>query len=324
MKKLLIATTSFLLLGASAELPTGPQAEPPAEPQAEPPAGSPFQEAPAAVVVSVQGAVEVVLGGAPPTAAAVGTRLASGDQVIPEGGVATIVHASGRTERVTETLTIPSASGDTEAGAFSRTVRVLASAATTDARGNPNRQGMIRPIPGEPVLIAPRNGLRVMGVRPTFAWHSVEGATEYRIQVRNLAGGMARYEASDTTWSLPTDAPDLERGQTYAWTVAPSGSGRPTREQRFMVLGEDEYGEVAGALESLTAAGLDPAGAGALMATAVFREVGLFYDASSTLAGMGEEELSADVFLLKGEILDALGDLEGAGAAFDKADRLMR
>ena len=60
------------------------------------------------------------------------------------------------------------------------------------------------------------------------------------------------------------------------------------------------------------------------MATAVFREVGLFYDASATLAGMSDEELGADVFLLKGEILDALGDLEGAGAAFDEADRLMR
>ena len=304
MKNLLIATTSFVLLGASAE--------------------PPFQEAPAAVVVAVQGAVEVVLGGAFPTAAAVGTRLASGDRVIPAGGVATIVHASGRTERVTEALTIPSSAGDPEVSAFSRTIRVLASAASTDARGNPNRQGMIRPIPGEPVLIAPRNGLKVLSVRPTFAWHSVEGATGYRIQVRNVEGGMNRYETSDTTCTLPVDAPDLKRGQSYAWTVAPSGSGRPTREQRFVVLGGKEYGEVAGALESLTAAGLDPSGAGALMATAVFREVGLFYDASATLAGMSDEELGADVFLLKGEILDALGDLEGAGAAFDEADRLMR
>ena len=304
MKKLLIAMSAFLLLGAGSE----PR----------------FQEAPAAVVVRVQGAVEVVLGGGAPTPATVGTRLASGDQVIPGGGVATIVHATGRTERVTEVLTIPSAAGVSEAGAFSRTVRVLASAATSDARGNPNRQGMIRPIPGEPVLIAPRNGLQVMGVRPTFIWHAVEGATGYRIQVRNLDGGIARYEASDTTWTLPADAADLDRGQTYAWTVAPSGSGRPTREQRFMVLGVDEHSEVAEALESLTAAGLDPSGAGALMAAAVFREVGLFYDASATLAGIDEGELSADVFLLKGEILDALGDLEGAGAAFDRADRLMR
>ncbi len=304
MKKLLIATSSFLLLGANG--------------------GPPIQEAPAAVVVSVQGAVEVILGDGAPIAAAVGTRLASGDQIITGGGEAVIVHATGRTQRVTETLTIPAASGDSEAGAFSRTMRVLASAATTDARGNPNRQGMIRPIPGEPVLIAPRNGLPVMDARPTFFWHSVEGATGYMIQVRNLEGGITRYETSDTTWALPTDAPDLLRGQTYAWTVAPSGSGRPTREQRFLVLGGEEHGEVAGALESLAAAGLDPTGDGALMAAAVYREVGLFYDASATLAFLDEEELSADVFLLKGEILDALGDLEGASAAFDKADWLMR
>lgn len=262
------------------------------------------------MVVSVQGAVEVILGDGAPIAAAVGTRLASGDQIIPGGGEAVIVHATGRTQRVTEALTIPAASGDSEAGAFSRTMRVLASAATTDARGSPNRQGMIRPIPGEPVLIAPRNGLLVMDARPTFVWHSVEGATGYRIQVRNLEGGITRYEVSDTTWALPTDAPKLLRGQTYAWTVAPSGSGRPTREQRFLVLGGEERGEVAGALESLAAA--------------VYREVGLFYDASATLAFLDDEELSADVFLLRGEILDALGDLEGASAAFDKADWLMR
>jgi hypothetical protein len=79
------------------------------------------------------------------------------------------------------------------------------------------------------------------------------------------------------------------------------------------VLGADEHSEVAGALESLAAAGLDPSGAGALMAIAVYREMGLFYDASATLAGMDGQELGADVFLLKGEILDALGDLEVRG-----------
>ena len=77
MKKLLIATSSFLLLGANG--------------------GPPIQEAPAAVVVSVQGAVEVILGDGAPIAAAVGTRLASGDQIIPGGGEAVIVHATGRT-----------------------------------------------------------------------------------------------------------------------------------------------------------------------------------------------------------------------------------
>lgn len=312
MKKLLIVTSSVLFIAASSVL------------LLEANGGPPIQEAPAAVVVSVRGAVEVIVGGRAPTAATVGTRLASGDQIIPSGGEAVIVHVTGRTQRVTETLTIPAVGGDSEAGAFSRTVRVLASAANTDARGNPNRQGMIRPIPGEPVLIAPRNGLLVMDVRPTFTWHSVEAATGYRIQVRDLEGEITRYEAADTTWTLPADAPDLLRGQTYAWTVAPSGSGRPTREQRFVVLAGEEHGEVAGALESLAAAGLDPSGAGALMAVAVFRELELFYDASATLALLDEEELSADVFLLKGEILDALGDLEGASAAFDKADWLMR
>ena len=304
MKKLLIAASSFLLLGATA--------------------GRPFQEGPAAVVISVQGAVQVRLAGADPAAAAVGNRLAGGDQVIPGGGEAVIVHASGRTQRVTETLTIEAAAGQ-QTSTGTKILRVLASAAMTDARGNPNRQGMIRPIPGEPVLISPRNGLTVQKARPTFTWHSVDGATGYTIQVRRLDGGRERFEVSDTVWTVPSDAPALQRGSTYAWTVAPA-NGRPTREQRFVVQGDDEYGQIAEELESLEAIGLDPLGDGLLMVAIVYRDAGLFYDASVALAALEDSgaPMSAEVFLLSGEILDSMGDLDAASAAFDKADRLMR
>ena len=36
------------------------------------------------------------------------------------------------------------------------------------------------------------------------------------------------------------------------------------------------------------------------------------------------DPLSADLYLLKGEVLDALGQLEEARAAFDRADALLR
>ena len=305
MKKLLIAMSSFLLLGATA--------------------GRPFQEGPAAVVLSVRGAVQVRLAGADPAAAAVGNRLAGGDQVIPAGGEAVIVHASGRTQRVTEMLTIEAAASGQQASTGTKILRVLASAAMTDARGNPNRQGMIRPIPGEPVLISPRNGLTVQWARPTFTWHAVDGATGYTIQIRRLDGGLERLEVSDTVWTVPSNAPALERGATYAWTVAPS-SGRPTREQRFVVQGDEEYGQIAEELESLEAIGLDPLGDGLLMVAIVYMDAGLFYDASVALTALEDSgaPMSAEVFLLRGEILDSMGDLDAASAAFDEADRLMR
>ena len=131
MRKLAIAFALVLLLGAE---------------------GLQAQDA-AAMIVRVSGTVNVVAGDASPVAAAAGTRLAVGDQVLPDGGQALVAFASGSTQRVTEALTIASAqTGGATGGTFSRAIGVMASAATSDARSRPNRQGMIRPVPGEPVL----------------------------------------------------------------------------------------------------------------------------------------------------------------------------
>ena len=56
-----------------------------------------------------------------------------------------------------------------------------------------------------------------------------------------------------------------------------------------------------------------------------FRDLGLFYDASEALDMVEREaSLSAELYLLKGEILAELGQEEAARAAFDRADELMR
>ncbi|RMH15856.1 MAG: tetratricopeptide repeat protein [Gemmatimonadetes bacterium] len=282
------------------------------------------QEAPLAVVVRVSGDVRIQPGGGDPVPAAVGARLAAGDRIVPQGGEATIVHRTGRTETVKEALTLaPPDAGEREDGLFQRTTRVLAQAARTDARGNPNRQGMIRPIPGEPVLVMPRNGIPVMDPRPTFVWAAVEGASGYTIQIRRESGGApVRYRlGADTVWTLPPDAPPLLPGERYAWTVAPSG-GRPTREQSFSVIGPADYGIVSRNLIALTRTGLDPASDGLLVAAAVYRQAGLLYEALSALRALEASgaPLSADVYNLEGEILDALGRLDEARRAFDRAD----
>jgi hypothetical protein len=79
-------------------------------------------------------------------------------------------------------------------------------------------------------------------------------------------------------------------------------------------------------LGTLIQAGLDPAGDGAFLATVIYHEAGLLYDAAAALdflEGSGIP-MSADAWLLKAEIMDALGDLDAAQEAFDQADRLMR
>ncbi|MCH7563222.1 MAG: hypothetical protein IH968_05285 [Gemmatimonadetes bacterium] len=308
MKKLAWVTTSILLVAAAS--------------------GSPLQDVPAAMVVTVRGAVQLRIGGGPLQEAAVGSRLSGGDEVIPgPGGAATLIDRTGRTQVITESFTVQVPGDGAETSVLSRTVRVLASAATTDARGNPNRQGMIRPIPGEPTLVAPRNGLKVMSTRPTFTWRSVEGAEGYTIQIRRIGGGFNRYQAGpDSVWTLPDSEEALEPGAEYMWTVAPRPAGRPAREQSFTVMGAEAGETVTSDLALLADAGLDPATDGLFLTAVIYRDADLLYEAEGALSALeaGGAPLSASIYLLRGEILDALGHIEEARMAFDKADEIMR
>jgi hypothetical protein len=307
MNKLLVLATSLLLVGAG---------------------GPPSQDAPAAVVVKVEGSVQLQMGDGDPRPAAVGARLSVGDRVLPAAeSRAIVVYRTGATRQVTEATTIEAPAGAAEGDMFSRTVGVLAQAANSDARSQPNRQGMIRPVPGAPEIISPRNLIKVLGPRPTFRWHPAEGMDGYIVQIRREGSPPVRYPVgSVTTWTLPESEEALVPGEVYWWTVGPSGRGRPSREMQFQLLGTEEQAAIDEQLALLTDSGLDPEGDGAFLATVVYREAGLLYDAARSLAfledaGIG---LSADAYLLKGEIMDALGELEAAQEAFDQADKVMR
>ena len=307
MKKLLVLVTTLSLLGAG---------------------GRTLQDTPVALVARVQGTVQVQIGDGGPQPAAVGTRLSAGDQILPEAeSQAIVVYQTGASRVVTSNTIIQAPSGSTENNLFSRTVQVLAQAATSDARSQPNRQGMIRPVPGAPEIISPRNLIKVLGPRPTFSWHPAEAIAAYIVQIRSEGSPPVRYEVgSVTSWTLPASEPGLTPGVVYWWTVGPTGRGRPSREMKFQVLSNEEHDAVNEQLGILVGAGLDPAGDGAFLATVVYREAGLLYDAAGSLEfleGAGTP-LSADAYLLKAEILDALGDLEAAQEAFDQADRVIR
>jgi hypothetical protein len=236
------------------------------------------------------------------------------------------VHRSGQTQVVTARTTIAAPAAATEGDAFSRTVRVLAQAASSNARTQPNRQGMIRPIPGEPVLVAPRNGIKVSGVRPTFRWMPVEGATGYTLQLRTQGETPRRFQLGAVTeFTLPSAEAALAPGRQYQWTIAPTG-GRPTREVPFTVLGDAERRQLTTSIDAITGMGLDPKGDGQLLAAALFTDMGLYYDAADAIDRMetSGDHMSWDLYLLKGQVLDALGRLDEARAAFDRADALLR
>lgn len=285
------------------------------------------QGSPVGVILEVEGTVRVVSGDADPVDAAVGTRVSSEDRIVPEsGGRALLVLRGGDRVEIGQAYTVPSpgtSSGDDDA--FSRVNDVMGRVASMNRENLADRQGMIRPIPGEPVPVEPRNELTVLSIRPTFTWHGVQGTTGYTVQIRRPGSAPVRFQSvDDTTFTYPADAPPLIPGEEYWWTVAPEGSGRATREQRFSVIGADAYARIAGELRSLADSGLDPAGDGAFMAAVLFRNAGLYYAAEGALSYLERSgaPMSADAYLMKGEILATLGKLEGARAAFDRADAM--
>jgi tetratricopeptide (TPR) repeat protein len=78
-------------------------------------------------------------------------------------------------------------------------------------------------------------------------------------------------------------------------------------------------------LDEIAVFGLDPMAEGLFLTVVAYRDLGLFYDASNALEEVERQSsLSAELYMLKGEILAELGHEEAAREAFDRADELMR
>ena len=283
------------------------------------------QQDPVAMVVRVTGTARVQRGGGgPATPMSVGMRLMAGDRVNLESGAqAVLLYVSGRRETATQSLTIAAPAQAQRAGVFDRTVSTLNAVASTDARQQPNRQGMIRPIAGAATLVSPRNDIKIVDLRPTFTWSAVPGSTGYTIQVRSEDGvTRKRFTVGrDTIWTLPASEPALAPGVHYHWTVAPAGGGRVAEEQTFRTLSADEYASYAAGMAALREAQLDPWSDGLFLAALVYRDEGLFYEADHALRQLesGDATLGQAYYLLRGEVYDALGLIEMAAESFDRA-----
>jgi len=283
---------------------------------------------PVALVIRIQGEVMVSHGGGAPGPASVGEQMFVGDDLSPtEGSRAILITRTGAQQVVTEQTTMAEPRGSGNPDMFARAMSTLAQAAATDATTG-GRQGMIRPIPGQSTLVSPRNSLLVMDGRPTFEWTATPAQT-YDLMIRQVgaAGRPAIYEVgSDTTFTLP-EGEELEYGASYVWTVFVGGrrGGRPIPEQEFRVMSIEESVDMQDYLDEIAVFGLDPMSDGLFLTVVAYRDMGLFYDAANALDTVeGQANLSAELYLLKGEILAELGQEEAARAAFDRADELMR
>lgn len=286
---------------------------------------------PVALLVKYEGDVQVQRPGADaPLGGEVGLQLLAGDRLlVPEGGRAVFLYRTGRLVNASAAVTIEEMEETEASSLFTSTVRTLGEVATTDARTQPNRQGMIRPIAGAPAPVAPRNEVRVLGVRPTFTWYAVPEARGYMLQLQRKgpdSPSPVRYQVgTDTTWTLPASETPLVPGATYTWTVGGDGVGRVAAPQQFTVIGGEELAELQSHLNGLIEAGIDPAADGLFLTALAYRDAGLFYEARRALRQLEEQGdgSGSTFFMLKGEVLDALGELEGAEAAFRTAESPM-
>jgi hypothetical protein len=283
---------------------------------------------PVALLVKYRGDVRVERSGAPePLAGEVGLQLLAGDQlVVPTGGEAVVMYRTGRLVRAAASVTIEDVADAESSGLFANTMKTLGQVATTDARTQPNRQGMIRPIAGAPVPIAPRNEVKVLAVRPTFTWFSAPNATSYMIQIQRLGDDSprpARYSmGTDTTWTLPLTEAPLVPGATYTWTVGGEGVGRVAEPKRFTVASAADMAALEATLTGLIDAGIDPDQDGLFLTALAYRDAGLYYEALRAverIAAQGNGNGRA-FFMLKGDVLDALGHIDAAEEAFRLAE----
>lgn len=289
-------------------------------------AGSARPADPEAVVIRSTGAVEVERADSI-LSAVVGTALEPGDRLrVPEGGSAVLMYRTGRIVNATTSLTIgPAGSGET-GSVYRQTLQTLVQVATTDAARQPNRQGMIRPVPGEAVPVAPRNGIRVIDMRPSFTWFGVPDAGSYMVQIRRMdirGARPVRFDAgTDTVWTYPAAEAPLVPGGTYRWTVAAMPGGRPAQEVEFRVIDAADLATLAGRLDELAVAGVDPAGDGLFLTALWYRDADLAYEAERALARLAANGAGAGrtFHLLHGAVLDRIGDLDRAADAFRAAD----
>lgn len=177
----------------------------------------------------------------------------------------------------------PSASPAVEgAGKRRRVVSVLPGFDLLDAQ-RARTQAMLvggtRP-PALPVPLAPRLG-RSFDARPTFAWAPPAGGSGDSFVVVVLddtLDELARVPVRGFRIAYPEDAPALEPGRTYMWTVESAGAA-PSAPTAFSVVGGEERARIQAKLEAVAAPGEDPADARAR----VFVEHRVWYDAIEAL-----------------------------------------
>jgi uncharacterized protein DUF928 len=158
--------------------------------------------------------------------------------------------------------------------------------------------GGTRGFGGETTLYAP-NKAKAYDLHPVFKWTHPSKAQKFLFVLKDSGGATVfQKEVNGRDWRYADDAPALQPGATYSWTVEPTVSllGPPSEPAEILVFGGAERSQI---LEELSKVGLDdPARAD------IFVRHRSWYDAVEFLSNLIKQNPSRDRYEKRAEIYE--------------------
>lgn len=294
------------------------------------PAALPAADAPLAVLMSRQGEVSIVRGGAP-EAAQFGSHLEAGDEIrTGADSSADILFAEGHSIHLGagSNLTVqasrrgasaPGSDAGSGKGGFRAVQRFIK---LKESRGT-STLATLRSAAG-PAALEPAGPCqtRVREARPLFRWRASRPLGGLKLAVYHEGGVHWQAEVpAGEELAYPPEAPALAPGVRYSWTVETTDPllFPPARSRAcfFEVLADAERAEVAAALEAPAGADLSPA-ALSLLRAGVLYDHGLLDEAiEATRAAMatdasdpGLRSILAHLYVETGRVTEAVAEYD--------------
>lgn len=184
--------------------------------------------------------------------------------------------------------------------------------------------GATRGLP-RPVALAPRLG-KVYAADPVFAWSYEGKAQEFLFVLWNDAKEeVFRAQVTGSSYRYPSEAPRLQAGKTYFWTVEAVSAllgASPSAPVGFLVVSPEQHKEIE---QALTRAGGGNSYEAGLARARVFTDHRLWYDALAAYADLiAHHPGRAELYEKRGTIYAQLEATQGlADADFTRAEELL-
>lgn len=250
-----------------------------------------YADKPFALLLSCDGDV-VILRGGQTIKGSFGLQLSEGDEVVTQAGAAaSIIWANGSTvqlgsgskiqigsQKPSQSAESPTTVGEKGFQTVQNFIRLKDSEGTTSMAKLRSGEKRAAIVAISPTLTVIRDG------QPTFRWSGADEETELQLTVYGDASIVWQADVTGmTSVQYPEDAPPLQPGASYSWTVETADplQSPPLRSATafFGILYADESEELDGQLASLSIEEMPNEATYYLVRASLFYEYGLAYDA---------------------------------------------